>query len=165
MVYMFHESLDRMTEQEQLGALLEQFINKISHPRGETLTLMMNASVTTAQVILMYLAQKYPASTHSELAKAMKLSLSSASQMIERLVKTDLLTRKESTDDRRVRTLTVTPKGRAFLKKLQAVRAREYMIGTETLSSTTRERLIQVLSQSLLELPERMVATGKNRTK
>lgn len=151
-----------MTEQEQLGVLLEQFINRISHPRGETLTLMMNASVTTAQVILLHLAQKHPASTHSELAKAMKLSLSSASQMIERLVKADFLTRKEGVGDRRARTLTVTAKGRAFLKKLQVVRAREYMIGTEMLSAATRGQLLRVLSQSLVELPERTVVPDKS---
>jgi DNA-binding MarR family transcriptional regulator len=149
-----------MSQREQLGALLEQFVNRISHPRGETLALMIGASVTTAQVILLHLAQKHPNFTHSELARAMKLSRSSASQMVERLVKTDFLMRRESAEDRRVRTLTVTPKGSAFLKRLQVVRVKEYAVGTEALSSATRQRLIHVISQSLTELPERTVAAS-----
>jgi DNA-binding MarR family transcriptional regulator len=54
---------------------------------------MMDASITTAQVILLHLAQRHPNSTHSDLARAMKLSASSASQMVERLVKMDFLMR------------------------------------------------------------------------
>jgi DNA-binding MarR family transcriptional regulator len=148
------------SQREQLGILLEQFINRVSHPRGETLALMMGASITTAQVILLHLTQKHPNSTHSELAKAMKLSPSSASQMVERLVKMDFLTRRESTKDRRVRTLSVTPRGRSFLKRLQVVRAREYAVGTEALSSATRERLIQAISHAIAELPERTVPSS-----
>lgn len=158
--FRFSGRVEEMSQREELGALLEQFINRISHPRGETLTLMMGASVTTAQVILLHLAQKHPNSTHSELARAMKLSPSSTSQMVERLVKIDFLMRRESAEDRRVRTLTVTSKGRAFLKRLQVVRAKEYAVGTEALSSATCERLIQVISQSLIELPERTIAAS-----
>jgi DNA-binding MarR family transcriptional regulator len=124
---------------------------------------MMDASVTTAQVILLHLSQKHPNSMHSELARAMKLSPSSTSQMVQRLVKMDFLARADSAKDRRVRTLAITLKGRSFLKRLQIIRAREYAVGTEALSSATRERLIQVISQALTELPERTVPASTPR--
>lgn len=146
-----------MSQRQQLGVLLEEFINRIAHPRGEALTLMMEMSVTTAQVVLLVLAQKHPHSRHAELGSAMRISPSSASQMIERLVKIGFLTRRESSDDRRAKTLTVSPKGRAFLKRLQVVRSKEFAAGTEALSSATRERLIQVITQCLTELPERTI--------
>jgi DNA-binding MarR family transcriptional regulator len=146
-----------MSQRDQLGILLEEFINRVSHPRGKTLSLMMEASVTTAQVILLHLAQKHPNSQHAELAQAMKLSRSSASQMIERLVKAGFLVRRENARDRRAKTLAITSKGSAFLKRLHLVRSKEYAIGASALSPGTRKRLIQVISQCLTELPERTV--------
>ena len=144
-----------VSQRQQLGALLEEFINRIAHPRGEALTLMMEKSITTAQVVLLMLTQRYPNSRHAELANAMRISPSSASQMIERLVRIGFLTRRENLHDRRAKTLTVTPKGSAFLKRLQVVRSKEFATGTKALSPATRERLIQILTQCLMELPER----------
>jgi len=96
---------------------------------------MMEKSITTVQVVLLMRAQKYPNSRHAELANAMRISPSSANQMIERLVKIGFLTRRENLHDRRAKTLTVAPKGVAFLKRLQAVRSKEFATGTEALSS------------------------------
>ena len=52
---------------------------------------MLEASVTAPQVVLMNYAMTVPRSTPSNLAAAMNISLSSISQMIERLVKLGFL--------------------------------------------------------------------------
>ncbi len=141
-----------MTEEDELGTLIEAFVNRISHPRGRVLTLMAKASVTVPQVILLNFALANPESTPSGLAAMMKLSLPSVSQMIERLVKLGLAQRTEDSHDRRRKTIGVTTKGRRLLARLEAVRSAEYAAGTASLSPATRRRLSDALSQALREL-------------
>ncbi len=113
----------RLTDAEELGALLEAFINRVSHPRGRVLSFMADASVTVPQVILLNLALATPDSTPSHLAAAMKISLSSVSQMIERLVRLGLAERTEDAADRRRKTIRATPAGRSLLGRHKAVRS------------------------------------------
>jgi len=142
-----------MKDMEHLGELLETFINRVSHPRGRTLTLIAEASVTVPQIVLMNFALNIPNSTPSTLAAVMNISLPSVSQMIERLVKLGLLQRREDPEDRRSKTVEVTAKARTFLTRLKAVRSGEYAEGTSGLSQATRRRLAEAISQALKELP------------
>ena len=141
-----------MNEVEELGPLIEEFVNLVSHPRGRVLKFLTEASVTVDQAILLNLALVEPGSTPSSLATAMNISLPSVSQMIERLVKVEFVKRIEDSEDRRRRTIKVTAKARKFLAGLKAVRCSEFEAGTATLSPTTRRQLAAVLSKTLNEL-------------
>lgn len=135
-----------------LGELLERFVNRVSHPRGRALTLFAQASVTVDQAILLNYAQSIPDSTPSSLAAKMNVSLPSASQMVERLVKLGHLRRTEDPRDRRRKAITVTAKGAAFLVRLKRVRSEEFAVGTNALSERTRRRLEEALARALDEL-------------
>lgn len=148
-----------MKDDSELGALIEAFINRVSHPRGRVLAFMAKASVTVPQVILLDFARKNPDSTPSSLAAIMKISLPSASQMIERLVKLGLAQRAEDADDRRRRTINVTSKGRSLLTRLEAVRSAEYAAGAARLSPATRRRLSEALAEALRDLAAGATAT------
>ncbi len=148
-----------MKDDSELGALIEAFINRVSHPRGRVLAFMAKASVTVPQVILLDFARKNPDSTPSSLAAIMKISLPSASQMIERLVKLGLAQRAEDADDRRRRTINVTSKGRSLLTRLEAVRSAEYAAGAARLSPATRRRLSEALAEALRDLAPGATAT------
>ena len=150
----YHRITDEPDERE-LGALVEAFVNRISHPRGRVLTFMAKASVTVPQVILLNFALKNPDSAPSSLAATMRVSLPSVSQMIERLVKLGLAQRTEDSEDRRRKMVSVTSKGRILLTRLEAVRAAEYAAGAANLSQVTRWRLSDALSQALQELAPR----------
>jgi DNA-binding MarR family transcriptional regulator len=141
-----------MTNERELGALVEAFVNRVSHPRGRVLNFMAKASITVPQAILLSFALEIPESTPSSLAASMKISLPSVSQMIERLVKLGLAHRMEDPDDRRRRTINVTSKGRRLLTRLESVRSGEYSAGAAGLSEATRRLLIDALSQALREL-------------
>ena len=147
----------RMKDDSELGALIEAFVNRVSHPRGRVLAFMAKASVTVPQVILLNFALKNPDSTPSSLAATMKISLPSASQMIERLVKLRLVRRTEDAEDRRRRTIGVTSKGKSLLTRLEAVRSAEYGAAAANLSPATRRRLSEALAQALRELAPQKV--------
>jgi len=141
-----------MTDDQRLAALIEAFVNRVSHPRGRVLNLMARASVTVPQVILLNFALTIPGGTPSNLAAKMRMSLPSVSQMIDRLVKLKLVARAENPADRRRRTVRVTAKGKRLLARLSAVRSAEYRAGAAGLSAAARARLIDALAQALREL-------------
>lgn len=140
-----------MTPDDQLGALLERFLHQISHPRGRALAFLARSSVTVDQAILLDRALA-GGSTATALAAKMGLSLPSVSQMVERLVRMQLLERAEDAEDRRRKTLTPTAKARRFLRGLQAARAGELATGAAQLSRTTQRELAAVLRRALHEL-------------
>jgi len=141
-----------MNDTSPLGPLLEAFVNKVSHPRGLALGFLGRASVTTPQVILLDVVRTAPHATPSSLAATTKMSLPSVSQMVERLVKLGLSKRLEDPEDRRRKTVTLTPRGRAFLARLQTLRSAEFAAGTSALSAGTRRQLAVALTRALDEL-------------
>jgi DNA-binding MarR family transcriptional regulator len=141
-----------------LGEILQEFVNRISHLQGRTLTVLTEESVTLQQVLLLRRLQQLGESTPSELAERMQMSPPAVSQMIERLFQLKLLTRKESPGDRRRKNIAVTARGRELLERVRKARAAEYSTGVSALSRKVRTELAAVLSRALQELPEETAA-------
>jgi DNA-binding MarR family transcriptional regulator len=139
---------------DDLGDLLQEFVNRVSHLQGNTLAVLTEESVTLQQVLLLRRMRQLGESSPSELATVMRMSLPAVSQMIDRLFVLGLVTRTEATDDRRRKRIAVTGKGESLLARLRKARATEYASGTARLSPTVRSELIGVLAKALRELPE-----------
>ena len=137
----------------QLGELLQEFVNRISHRQGHTLAVFSEESVTLQQVLLLHRLQQLGESTLSELATRMRMSLPAVSQMIDRLFALDLLTRVEADEDRRRKKVSVTRKGAALLDRVRRARAAEYAAGVSGLTPKVRAELLAVLRRALDELP------------
>jgi DNA-binding MarR family transcriptional regulator len=148
-----------------LGDLLQDFIARVAHRSGRTLTIMNAASVTLHQVILLGRLMESGQATVSELATVLGMSLSSVSQMVDRLHRLDLLTRAEMSDDRRKKQIELTQKGRALLHRLSEARAMEFEIGLAPLPAPLQAELADLLARALLELDRRTPAqpAGKVR--
>jgi DNA-binding MarR family transcriptional regulator len=136
----------------QLGDLLQDLVNHVSHRSGQTLAIMNEASVTLQQVILLSRLVESPTSTSSDLAAALNMSPPSISQMIDRLHQLKLVTRTEISEDRRKKQIALTPKGRALMECLHKARAAEYEAGIAQLSPQLRADLKLLLGRALQEL-------------
>lgn len=108
--------------------------------------------MTVDQAILLDLVRTRRADTSSAIARAMGLSLPSATQMIDRLVRDGLARRTEDPEDRRRRTIAVTAKARAFLTRLREVRIAELAEGLAGVTPMTRSALGASLDAALEEL-------------
>lgn len=135
-----------------LGALIRDFVNRVSHRGGRTLAVMNDASVTLHQILILNQIFEAGAVTPSDLAPKLSMSLPSLSQMIDRLHQLDLVARAEMTGDRRKKRLTLTRKGRALLMRMQAARAADYEAGAAALSPASRGQLAAALERALREL-------------
>lgn len=149
---------DAANPKRSLGDLLQDFIGRVAHRSGRTLTIMNEASVTLHQVILLGRLAELREATVSEIANALGMSLPSVSQMIDRLHRLGLVTRIELCSDRRKKQIGLTAAGSALLEQLQKARSVEFDIGTASLSLPLRVELARLLSRALMELKRRPVA-------
>ena len=74
------------------------------------------------------------------------LSLPTLSRAIEALVRRGYVSRAEDSDDRRVKRLRLTPKGRRTIERLIAIRAAEFEAVLETLTDSERDRLARAIA-------------------
>jgi DNA-binding MarR family transcriptional regulator len=135
-----------------LGDLLHDFIGRIAHRSGSTLTIMNEASVTLHQVILLNRLTDHAEATVSGLAVALGMSLPSVSQMIDRLHRLGLVSRTELCSDRRKKQIGLTASGRSLLDRLREARSLEFELGTAMLSAPLRAELAGLLSRAISEL-------------
>jgi len=141
------------TADDDLGELLQEFVNRISHLQGNTLAVLTEESVTLQQVLLLRRLQQVGESTLSDLALRMRMSAPAISQMIDRLFVLGLISRVEADDDRRRKKLSLTRKGGSLLERVRRARASEYTAGTSGLSAKLRADLHAVMRRALKELP------------
>lgn len=152
-----------MKADDRLGALLEAFVNEVSHPRGRALSFLAKSQVTVDQAILLNHALTEPGSTPTTLAGKMNLTLPSVSQMIERLVSQGLARRIEDQHDRRKRTIEPTPKAKTFLARFRSVRIEEFESAIEHVSEGTRRKLVTAITEALRELDEEAVRQSNHQ--
>jgi DNA-binding MarR family transcriptional regulator len=103
--------------------------------------------------VLHYLEQNDRSLTVKEAAEVVSLSLPAASRAIDDLVRRGFAERQEDLADRRMKQVSITDKGRAAIRRLNAARLRGLEEFVETLSSQQRARLSSALGK-LLERPD-----------
>jgi DNA-binding MarR family transcriptional regulator len=140
------------TGQEILGDLLQEFVNQVSHAQGKTLAVLADASVTLPQVLLLRRVAGNGESTPSGLADQMHMSLPAVSQMLDRLFQLGLVSRAESTVDRRKKVVAARPEARSLLKRIHKARSADYAAGIAPLSPRVRATLAHALKDALQEL-------------
>lgn len=141
-----------MTDDANLAALFVQVSDRVRSVRRGDLAVLDAASVTATQAILLDRVARGAASTPSTIAFSLGLSQPSATQMIDRLETAGYLRRTKSSVDRRSKTITVTAKTRALLKRLARARCNDAEAEMAALSPATRQALAHALSAALDEL-------------
>jgi DNA-binding MarR family transcriptional regulator len=138
---------------EELGGLLQELVNRVSHGQGKTLAVLDEAAVTLQQMLLLRRLQQSGQSTSSELAAQLHISLPAMSQMVDRLFELDLVTRTEIAHDRRKKRISPTPKARALLERVRRARSAEYGAVLSVLAPKLRGELARTVQKILRELP------------
>src|SRR5579871_6751307 len=115
------------------GDALRRLVSLVSHRSGSVLRLMDEAAVTLPQVLLMSRIVEFGSASLSDLAENSPASVPALSQMIDRLVQQDWVSRAEDRFDRRRKAIQLTPEGRALLRKLDTARSLDYEQGLSPL--------------------------------
>lgn len=123
---------------------------------GESMARMQETGVSFAQMIVLYTLHARGAVTVSAIAERTKLSLPTASQMIERMVRDGLVSRAENPDDRRSRLVRITPRGEQLLASLHDDRHRELAATLGLLPEPVAARFGEILAEVATELEHAM---------
>jgi len=112
---------------------------------GDSLSMMQESGVSFAQMITLYMLHARGGQSVSSIAQRTKLSLPTASQMIDRMVRGGLVSRTENPEDRRSRLVAMTAKGQKLLAELHGQRHRELATTLGMLPPDLAERFASVL--------------------
>lgn len=133
---------DERESAARLGALLHHVF---LYDRGNQLRVIEESglSMTQSKALLELggLGQTEEAWQVGDLAEVFGVSVPSMSRAVDGLVKKGLATRVEDPDDRRVRQVRITGKGKELVETLVAVRQTGFEAFTSTLSATQRRKL------------------------
>jgi DNA-binding MarR family transcriptional regulator len=146
---------DRETR-DDLALKLSALLVRCMGPRGnEVFKVIEESGLTFAQmkVLVGLQAPDEESRTVTAIAEELGISVASASRATDGLVQKKLATRVEDPDDRRVRRLTLTPKGRGLADRIISARLASLEDFTDSLSSDERQKLESALD-ALLERPE-----------
>lgn len=105
-------------------------------------------SVSWDEVYLLQLLARKSPMTVSELAKKLKVKNFTASRMITRLADQNLVVRKQSTEDRRIVEVSITPQGLEKIHEIEAFNYNTILANIDTLG----ENEVQILMKSIENL-------------
>lgn len=112
------------------------------------------AGLSLAQVNILMWLHYHDHSEVTNLANIMQVSPAAASQMVERMVREDLVQRIESPSDRRTRQVHLTERGRQVVQ--DTIQAREAWVGDLVANLTPEQRssLVTLMGELILKTQE-----------
>ncbi|MBV9511066.1 MAG: MarR family transcriptional regulator [Caulobacteraceae bacterium] len=135
-----------------VGFVVQDLVNRISHRGGETLAIMGEAQVNLQQVLILMRLREAGAQSVSGVAADLNLSRPAASLAIERLVQLGLAARVEDGVDRRRRIVSLKAEGARLIERLIEARAKEYETALADIALPLRHKLAAVVSEVLMAL-------------
>lgn len=134
------------------GAALRRLVDLVSHRSGAALALMNEAAVTLPQVLLLSRVEQLGSASLAKLGAGASASIPALSQMVDRLVQQELLTRVEDPVDRRRKAIRLTARASALLGKIEAARSAEYERGLRLVSVALRAEMTAAIERAIVEI-------------
>lgn len=85
------------------------------------------------------------------ISKSLNLSMSATSRMIDELVKKDLIERKEDQENRRSKTLSLTPSGKKFMDILSIERVKIIEESAQVLTDKVPLKILKIVSSKIFK--------------
>ena len=151
--------MSQVNSSQRLAQLIQRFFEAI-HRRSskESISVMHQSGLTMPQLIVLYILFRAGTQSVSALSARTQLSLAATSQLVDRLVRIRLVTRTEARQDRRVRIVEITARGKRLLAKLEQVRSEEWAEGMGALPVAVQRTLTAAMTRAVIAL-ERSEAT------
>jgi len=139
-----------------LNELFHDMMMAIGHNSGSGIFRVINeADLTFPQMIILGFLEQGP-QTVSRLSEMIKLTPGAVSRLVDRMVRKGLVSRREGDDDRRQKTLNLTPAGRRLSDRLERARSGSFATALSDLDS--------VLATELRDVLKRVVATLRSHS-
>lgn len=140
-----------MTTPDQLYGALEDFVMRLmnmAESDGMDAMVDLDLSYTQARALFLLAKEGAPMSIHA-VAQKLGLSDAAAGRNVDKLVKLDVVERRESPEDRRVKLVTLTPFGEKLAVSPLDAKRESIKAFTATLPPDQRDDLHRALSDVL----------------
>jgi DNA-binding MarR family transcriptional regulator len=138
----------------QLTGELADFLRLAIRPgQDEALRLAAELDLSMSQLRALFVLDGNDAELAvNELAERIGLSMAATGRALDHLVRTDLVSRREDQDDRRVKRIAITPRGRRAMSGLARAKRAGLRRFADGLDHAERERLSQAIAPVLARL-------------
>ena len=127
-----------------IGFWMRLVSNHVSHSFARRL---LASGVTVAEWVVLREMYGMDAVTPSVLAEQIGMTRGAISKLIDRLLEKQMVTREECSDDRRIQSVALTPKGRRLVPKLAALADENDEEFFSALSGAERKELVRLLQK------------------
>jgi DNA-binding MarR family transcriptional regulator len=149
---------------EQLGELVDRFMRAMHRfDNGRTLAILHAAAVTTPQLAVLEFVHR--PRLVSEIAVFCGLSRPATSQLVDKLARARLVSRREGHNDRRQRNVVALPNGRALVERVAAARAARFTASLAGVPPRLARRFSSVLDDVVAALNATTAETMQLRTR
>lgn len=136
-----------MSKQKTLGSPLERFTRMMfSRIIAGLARALHEEDFSVAQVAALHLVDQEGPVRVTALATSLGLSASAGSRLVDGLVQRGLLARQEDPEDRRAKTLELTPLGRRFVDQASVERVRVIMETARSLPAEISAAILSAIS-------------------
>lgn len=144
------DSMDGMTEPSSLPLHYTGHLLRHAQQLHQALwNSEVSTEVSSVQFAALLIVELRPGLSQAELCSELDLDRSTVADLLERMVRRGLLTREQSTEDRRRKVLTITARGTETLTALDPDVKRVDALLTESISTAERDALRALLRRML----------------
>jgi DNA-binding MarR family transcriptional regulator len=145
----------------ELNKLFHDLMVGIGHTSGSDLVGVINETdLTFPQMIILRLLEQGQ-QTVSRLSEMVQLTPGAVSRLVDRMVRKGFVSRREGDDDRRQKTLSLTPAGRRLCDRLERARTGSFSAAMSELDSRLATELKDVLKRVVATLSSRPSTTER----
>jgi DNA-binding MarR family transcriptional regulator len=138
---------------EQLAELLGTLNTELTgQSMGAILQVLQQANLSMPRLVALFHLQRSGSATISELSEQLNLALATTSQIIDQMVQSGLVERREDANDRRQKLVTLTSSGHAMIAQVRQVRQSEIAQRLAELPPELTTRLADLLVELVAAL-------------
>ena len=104
-------------------------------------------NISLPQVLILDVLKDRASMRMGELAKYLSVTMAAATGIVDKLVRSGLVTRGSSPDDRRIVNISITSGGRRIIKKHNEAKQKAFMDIFGHLSAADREKYLEILTK------------------
>jgi DNA-binding MarR family transcriptional regulator len=148
-------------EEDAVKALLQKFIAEIMFDfMKNNISFARQNNLSMSQVRTLFRLHQEGSSGVTEIGERLGITSPAVSQMLERLVQQGILQRTEATEDRRMKVIVLTDKGKELVRKYISLHHKWSSGLAESLTPEEKEKTAEVM-QLLLEKAKLMKNTSE----
>ncbi len=140
------------TAEDQIAHRLILFMNTLhSRYAGDNLNLMVESNITLPQIMALH-AMRAGAGNVTQLAQALGITLSNASQLLHKMHERELVSRYENPQDRRQKVIFPSREADELLDRLAQARSEQIARAIAGVDPALRDELVAVLDRVIAQL-------------